>query len=332
MPRPVLCLAPLQGLTDAVYRNTFSRFFTGLDVAVTPFISTIRNPRIKDAHIRDVLPENNTGLPLVPQIMSKSPADFINLARRLFDLGYQTVNWNLGCPFPMVAKKGRGSGMLPYPDRIDEFLETVIPALPGSLSIKTRLGRYTADEMDDLMPVFNRYPLSELIIHPRTGVQRYEGAPDLDAFAAALSICRHPVVYNGDIRTPAAFQRLSERFPAVHRWMIGRGVLANPLLPARIRAIHAGTADDGIHGDAISEFRRFHDALFAAYGERLHGPAHLIERMKGFWYYFGWSFADSRKFIKSVHKTRQPAVYTDLVQRFFDETAQWAGEEMDCVI
>ena len=194
-----LYLAPLRGFTDYIYRNTFIRHFDGFDGALAPFIPTVTADRVKPSHFRDILPENNSTLPIVPQIISNRSADFINLAVRLFDLGYSSVNWNLGCPFPMVAKKKRGSGLLPYPERIDDFLDKTVSSIPNRLSIKTRLGRRKIADIIELMPIFNRYPLAEIIIHPRTGIQMYDGKTDLDTFERCLAQSDHRVIYNGDI-------------------------------------------------------------------------------------------------------------------------------------
>ncbi len=313
-----LYLAPIRGFTDAVYRNTFSEHFSGIDIAVAPFVTTHQGKRIRPALIRGLLPENNTGMPLIPQILSKDPEGFIRLATRLYDLGYDTVNWNLGCPFPMVANKQRGSGLLPYPDKIDSFLETVLPAIPNVLSVKTRLGRRHGDEIFRVMPVFNRYPLKEIIIHPRVGIQMYEGKPDLETFEACLGLSAHPVVYNGDISSLDSFQGLSLRFPEVSRWMLGRGVLINPLLPEIIRN------GQDIFPHKIEIIRQFHDALFQEYGKILCGPSHLLERMKGFWKYFSLAFEESRKIQKKVHKTKKTDRYTQIVSHFFENEARWA--------
>ena len=194
-----ICLAPLKGITDALFRNTFAEFFDGVDWAVTPFLSTTSGPRVKTSHLKDVLPENNRRLPVVPQVMSKRAENFLPLAMALRDLGYDTVNWNLGCPYPMVAKKGRGSGLLSNPEAIERFLDRVLASMPHKLSIKMRLGRHREDEIFQLLPILNRYPLKEVIIHPRTGVQMYNGVPNLDVFEKCLTLCRHPVIYNGDI-------------------------------------------------------------------------------------------------------------------------------------
>jgi tRNA-dihydrouridine synthase B len=313
----ILYLAPLRGLTDYIYRNAFSRHFDGFDAAVAPFIPTMTSARFKKIHLQDVLPENNHAMPVIPQIIGNNPADFIHLAKCLFDLGYETVNWNLGCPFPMVAKKQRGSGLLPYPQKIEAFLETTIPAIPNRLSIKARLGRKKTDEILTLLQIFNQYPLDEVIVHPRTGQQMYDGEPDLDMFEKCLKVSAHTMVYNGDINDPATFKIFSERFKTVDRWMIGRGALANPFLPAIIKSGKDGPANK------VDVFRTFYDDLFEQYRQTFHGPGHLLDRMKGFWTYFSWSFKDSRKIKKKIHRTHSLDRYLKIVDRFFKEDAQW---------
>ncbi len=279
--------------------------------------------RIKRKYVKDVLPENNTRMPVIPQILSKNPADFIVLANYLYDLGYDTVNWNLGCPYPMVANKKRGSGLLPYTDRIQAFLDRVIHEIHGSLSIKVRLGWKDNTDIFRLLPVIDQYPLSEIIIHPRTGLQRYEGSVDLDTFEGCLAEIRQPVVYNGDIRTVDDFRRLSRRFDRVHAWMIGRWCLADPFLPGCIK-----TGIDDIP-DKIYRMQRFHEALFEAYSRVLDGPSHVLNKMKGFWRYFSLPFEDCKKSMKKITKTRRPDQYLERVNLFFESEAQLRPSEMD---
>ena len=308
-------MAPMKGFTDHLFRSVFAEHFGGFDLAVAPFITTKQGHRIKRKYVKDLLPENNTRLPVIPQILSKTAGDFIVLANYLYDLGYNTVNWNLGCPYPMVANKQRGSGMLPYTDRIQTFLDRVIPELQGSLSIKMRLGWKDATDIFRLLPVIDAYPLSEIIIHPRTGLQRYEGSVDLDAFEACLAMTHHPVVYNGDIRTVDNFRRLSQRFDGVYAWMIGRGCLADPFLPGCITR----SSDD--IPDKIYRMQQFHEALFEAYNRVLDGPSHVMNKMKGLWRYFSLPFEDCKKTMKKITKTRQPDQYLKRVNLFFDTEA-----------
>jgi tRNA-dihydrouridine synthase len=316
-----ICLAPLRGVTDALFRNTYAEFFSGIDWAITPFLSTTQGPRIKPSHLKEVLPENNLKMPVVPQVMSKRAENFIPLAMALMDLGYHTINWNLGCPYPMVAKKGRGSGLLPHPEVIERFLDKVLAVMPGQISVKMRLGRYRDDEIFKLLPIFNRYPLKEVIIHPRTGVQMYEGTVQLDVFEQCLPLCRHCVMYNGDIVDPYGFERLQQRFPEIKSWMIGRGAVSNPFLCSNLKGHNINNDDQN------KIFKKFHDALYARYKERLYGPSHLLNRMKGLWGYFVKSFKGGAAFRKKINKTRHVQHYEYLIENFFDAGPKW---KKDC--
>jgi tRNA-dihydrouridine synthase len=311
-------------LTGAVFRTTYAEFFQGIDGAVAPFLTTIQGTRIKAGQIKELLPENNRHMPVIPQILSKTAEKFVVLAKALFDLGYETVNWNLGCPFARVAQKKRGSGLLPHPDLIQDFLDKTVAAIPNRLSIKTRLGRKRGDELLALLPMFNGYPIQEMIIHPRTGEQMYTGQPDLETFAQCLALCRCPVVYNGDINTSEDFQRLRGRFPSVRAWMIGRGVVGDPFLPATIKGLPDAKAD------RIERFRRFHDTLYARYAQVRHGPAHLVDSMKGYWTYFAAFFPESRQILKRVRKAHGIDQYRQVVDSFFDHAAKQSAGPADC--
>lgn len=308
----ILYLAPIRGITDAAYRDVFARYFTGFDLAMAPFLTTYQGNRIKPARLAELLPENNRRLPLTPQILARNPDNFIAVSRILCDMGYETINWNLGCPYPMVANKLRGSGLLPFPEKIEAFLEKAC-SLPCSISIKTRLGRKDSSEIFKLLPVFNKFPLAEVVIHPRTGVQMYKGTVDLDTFERCLPLCNHPVVYNGDITNKASFITLQQRFPSVSRWMIGRGALANPFLPSEVKGI--------AHTDEMRTVAAFHDELFLRYDEMLSGSSHLLGRMKGLWFYLAGSFENDKKILKKIQKTKTIERYSLVCKEIFAEAA-----------
>jgi len=316
-PIPRLVLAPLKGLTEVVFRNIFAAHFDGFDAAMAPFVTTVAADRLTEKHVQDLLPHQNTRMPIEPQILSNSADDFIFLARRLFEMGYPDVNWNLGCPFRPVTKKLRGAGLLPFPEQVDGFLDKTLRALPGRLSIKMRLGRNRPDEIFKLLPILNRYPLKEITIHPRTSRQMYGGVPDLDTFQVCLATSRHPIVYNGDITDLQSFRALAERFPSVGSWMIGRGALSNPFLPAMIRA-----GRNGIPAK-VEKFKAFYADLFAGYQNALCGPGHLLDRMKGFWKYFAGAFKNGQELEKRIHHCFMLPRYLETVDRFFQEEAEW---------
>jgi tRNA-dihydrouridine synthase len=217
----------------------------------------------------------------------------------------------------MVANKRRGSGLLRYPDIIEAFLEKTVPSIPNRLSIKARLGCRQTDEILKLILIFNQYPLEEIIIHPRTGKQMYDGQPNLDMFEKCLELSRHRIVYNGDINDLATFNVYSERFRTVSLWMIGRGALANPFLPSIIKA----GKDD--FDNKVETFRHFYEDLFEAYRQVFSGPGHLLARLKGFWTYFSKPFHNSRKIEKKIHRTQKLNRYLEIVNRFFEEEAEW---------
>ncbi|MCM2284506.1 MAG: tRNA-dihydrouridine synthase family protein [Desulfobacula sp.] len=310
-----IILAPLQGFTDITFRNTFARHFGGVDEAMAPFIPTMGKKKLKLSRLKDVSPENNQ-IFTIPQILGNNAEDFIFLAHHLHDMGNQTINWNLGCPHAKVANKNRGSGLLMYPEKIDAFLDHVFPRILTGLSVKIRLGRLSKNEIYSLLPVFDKYPLDEIILHPRTGIQMYEGDPDHDAFAEARLLSRHPFVYNGDIRDLTSFQILWKRFPDIRAFMIGRGLLANPFLAEDIRGLPSNE-------NKIKRLRAFHEDLFLGYQRIYSGPAHLLGRMKGFWSHLGPSFRGKGKSLKHILKSESITRYKESAADFFTEGSEF---------
>jgi len=310
----MIYLAPLQGMTDRIYRNLFPVYFKGVDLAIAPFISSAKKMKPDNNLLREFYTDKNTGIPTIPQIMSSAPDDFAKLANRLYDIGYSTVNWNLGCPFPMVVKKIRGAGLLCYPGRVESFLEETMAAIKPKLSIKLRIGLKYPDEVLQLIPVFNKYPLEELIIHPRTGMQMYEGEVDLDIFEQCLGLSKHRIVYNGDIDSVEKLVMLSKRFGSVERWMIGRGLLGNPFLAEKIKF-----NTEKLYHEKIKIMRAFHDHLFAEYSKILYGPSHITNKMKEFWTYTGSFFENGEKIRKRIKKAHHRDNYIDIVNKVFDE-------------
>ena len=232
-----MILAPMQGLTEVLFRRVYEECFPGVfDYAISPFIS-LTHGNLAEAwkKIDDVLPEINKGsMPVIPQILGKEPQEFIELGNRLYDLGYNEINWNMGCPMRKVTGKHRGSGILPHPDEVRTILDAIIPNLKPQLSIKMRLGLRSKDEIFALIPIINDYPIASVTIHPRLGRQQYTGVPDIETFAEVMPLVKHPVIYNGDICTAADAHHIKDRFPQVADLMIGRGVLYNPALPLEI--------------------------------------------------------------------------------------------------
>jgi tRNA-dihydrouridine synthase len=310
-PKVRLILAPLRGVTSCNFRNVYSRYFNGFDAALTPFITTTSGNAASRNHFLDILPENNNSWEILPQLIGNNPDDFIRTSQQVHDLGYDQVDLNLGCPMPTVTKKMRGSALLSNPERLLSFLDRVIPALPCRLSLKVRLGYQSNDDLIKLVPFLNKYPLSCVTIHARIASQLYSGTVDLNAFGSCLEQLSLPVVYNGDITSVEIFESLKVRFPKVSGWMIGRGAIADPLLPAKIKNLPLPSCE----ADVI---KSFHNELFMLYEEILCGQAPLLGAMKEIWAYLAAKFDTSGKSLKKIQRARNTGEYRDAVEEIFN--------------
>jgi tRNA-dihydrouridine synthase B len=309
--------SPLQGITDFRFRNAFQRFFGGIDQYIAPYIRLNGKLEIKPGNERDILPSNNISLDLIPQIITKDADEFLSVAKYVQNLGYTELNWNLGCPYPMVAKRGMGSGLLSMPEKIDEILNRVSAETDIQVSVKMRLGYESPQEIFHVLPVLERYRLANITIHPRIGKQLYRGEVDLKAFEECLRQTTHKIFYNGDITSVRSFREMKERFPAINNWMIGRGLIADPFLPAMIKA------DNPLYPEKRYEvFKTFHDALFSSYEEALSGPTHLLMKMYSFWEFFILSFPKTPKGLKKIKKSRNLGVYREVVKQIIDNEAE----------
>ena len=312
MEPPSLCLAPLRGVTGLVFRRCFMHHFGGFDFAVSPFLTTVAGTRIKTTHLADIAPGRNLDLPLVPQIIGKSAPELRTLLLAIRDLGYTRADLNAGCPWPMIVRKGRGAGLLRDADALRRLLDTGCELLPGEFSVKVRLGIDSPDLLQARLGLLNEYPLREVTIHARTAHQRYAGHVDLPAFARALPACRHPVRYNGDIRTPTDLARLQAAFPSVAGWMIGRGAVIDPFLPARLRS--------DPRPPAAARLRAFLEDFAAQSAAELCGPAPLLGRLKELWSYLHLRFAEGGMLWRQIRTCRR----TDDYRRVLD--TWWARD------
>ncbi len=273
-------MAPLEGLTTYIYRNAFHRHFLPMDKYFTPFIVPASKRPLRTRELRDTAPENNAGLPVVPQILTNNAPMFLEACKALAALGYEEVNLNTGCPSGTVTSHHKGAGFLQVPDQLDAFLEEVFRDIPVRLSIKTRLGWTDPSEFETLLPIFNRYPLTELILHPRVREEYYRGTPHRDAFAAALENSVHPLVFNGNLFTTADIRSLASECPGTSGVMLGRGLLANPLLPGQYRSEETAETDmtsragKEVPSDRTPKeiLRAFHDDIYNGYLQTLSGP------------------------------------------------------------
>jgi tRNA-dihydrouridine synthase len=305
----IFYLAPIRGITDHIFRNSFEKFFARFDFQVTPFIPTVKGSFVNPSILRDINPCHNDIKRVIPQIIGNNPQEIRVLANKICELGYSTVNLNFGCPHTPVTKKKRGAGILPYPDMIRCILDQ-LPFHKCSFSVKIRLGLQNENDIEEIIPLLNDFPLSEVIVHPRTGIQMYKGTVNLDAFQRCLNLSRHVLVFNGDIFSSEEFNYKQARFPQVNRWMLGRGVLYNPFLLGILR----GQSQDL----DINRLRDFHDEIMRQYSQILSGPSHLLGKMKGLWAYMAASLADSKPVLKKIQKTSSLKNYNELINRLFD--------------
>ena len=299
-------IAPFQGITTVVFREVYTRHFSGTDKLFTAFFNGIHNEKSLRSKQREIEKTCHHGIPVVPQILSKDAGEILLFGKQCYDLGFNEINWNLGCPFPRVARKKRGSGLLPYPEEITEILTKIFPALPLKLSVKCRLGYNSNDEILKLIPVFNRFPLSEIIVHARLGRQMYKGSVQTGAFREALHLSAHKMVYNGDIFTPEGFQAFQQQFPEVNRWMLGRGLLADPFLPELIRGISPSA-------QPLLVIRKYVDDLYFAYRKAFNDNLRAISVMKEFWSYLSLSFDRPERVFNKIKKSTAFDGYEDAV-------------------
>lgn len=303
-------LAPMEGVTDYIYRNAHHTFFVNADKYFTPFITTNQNGTYKPRDITGILPENNQGLTVIPQILTNQADQFLRTAHELQEYGYREINLNLGCPSGTVVAKYKGSGFLAKQDELHSFLETIYAGTSMKISIKTRIGKDEPEEFYDLIKIFNQYPLEELIIHPRIQKDYYKNKPNWEVFGEALSLCKHSICYNGDIFTPADYHKFCEAFSNVGKVMLGRGVIINPGL---IAVINGGAMPDK------KVLKAFHDKIYTDYRAILYGDKNVLFRMKELWFYMLQLFADSEKYAKKIRKAECLRNYEQVVNEMFEE-------------
>ena len=301
-----ILFAPMEGLTGCIYRRVHRRFFPGVDRGYAPCISPAHDHSLPPRDWRELQPENNTGVPLVPQLLTNNAEDFRWAASVLRDLGFGEVNLNLGCPSGTVVAKRKGSGFLALPEELDAFLDAVFSsphAAEMQISVKSRIGLKAPEEFHRLVEIFARYPISLLILHPRLRTDLYSGPVRPASYREALENCPFPLAWNGDVFTPKDLARLRLRFPQTDTVMMGRGLAADPALAARCKGI------PGWESCSRELLRDFHDALCEEYRGVLYGDTALCHRMKEFWTYLIRHFRDGQAHFKRICKAKSYAEY-----------------------
>ena len=289
-----LYLAPLEGITTYTYRNTHSEMFGGCDKYFAPFITPTENEKVGIRVIRDIVPDKNLEIDLVPQVLSNKAEAFLGFLPKIKELGYTSVNLNFGCPSGTVVKKGRGAGFLKDVEGIDEFLCRIFEKADIEISVKTRIGFWQAEEMEGLTEVYNKYPISLLIIHPRTRENYYNGVPDMAAFKKAYDASKIPVCYNGNVFSMADFEKIKNDFSGLHSVMLGRGAVANP-------AIFREIGD----GERLktAELAAFTAKLQQRYMSVLGSEVYTLHKLKEIWMYMMWNFPDEKKLFEAIKKS-----------------------------
>ncbi|MGC4019168.1 MAG: tRNA-dihydrouridine synthase family protein [Muricomes sp.] len=303
-------LAPLEGITGYVYRNAYYKYFGELDKYFIPFISPNQFGHLSSREKNNISPEHNEGVHAVPQILTNSSEDFVKTAWKIQKYGYKEVNLNLGCPSKTVVSKGRGSGFLAFPDELDRFLEEIFDQTKMKISIKTRIGKESPEEFERLLEIYNKYPLEELIIHPRLQTDYYKNTPNWHVFREALEKCKCSVCYNGDIFAVKDYETFTAAFPEVDCVMLGRGILSNPGLVPAIRK--------GISLDKPA-LEAFHNQIYQEYQGVLYGEKNVLFKMKELWFYLAGVFTNYEKYGKKIRKAQRLRDYEEIVKALFHE-------------
>ena len=312
----------MEGITGRVYRQVHHRFFPGIDKYYTPFLSVTRDLKLNGRDKKELDPAENPDIFLVPQFLGNDPEAFRKGIQYAGKLGYSEININLGCPSKTVTAKKKGSGLLDEPELLTRLLDGVFeetelnssgsspnPDRKMQISIKTRLGVSDPEEVFSLLEIYNRYPISELTIHPRVRDEGYQGRVHLDYFEECLRRSENPVCYNGDIRTVRDYEQIAEKFPEIHAVMIGRGLVGNPALVREIRG-----------GDSLTmeELKLFHDSILESFMEAFQGDEYVsIRHMLELWSFMKENFPDSDRLIHKLYKTKRLSEYRAAADRVF---------------
>lgn len=288
-----LYFAPLEGITTYIFRNTHRELFGGCDEYYAPFIVPTDNEKISLKTLRDISPERNDEPPKV-QVMCTTPTAFCEFAKKIKTIGYNEVNLNLGCPSGTVVKKSRGSGALKDTDALDRFFDGIFSGMDIKITVKTRTGFYSHDEFKNLLDVYNKYPITELTVHPRVREEYYKGEPNMDSFDLAYNKCKAKLCYNGNIYSVSDYVKLTDKYDKLNSVMIGRGAVRNPAI---FREIKGGKRLE------TEELIKFSKLLEERYYELLDSDRYTLHRLKEIWIYAMDNYKDEKKILKAVKKS-----------------------------
>ncbi len=311
-------LAPMEGITGYVYRNAVAEYYgSGIDKYFSPFITYHTKRILNDHELRDIIPEHNKGIKLIPQILTNRAEEFLSISEYLnMKFGYTEFDLNLGCPSGTVVSKGRGAGFLAKTDELRAFLDEIYSRTDFSVSVKTRIGMTDVSEFQEIMKIYSDYPLSELIIHPRVRKEMYNGMPHTEVFREALAKAGFPLCYNGNIYTAGDYGSITakmadnEHFAAV---MCGRGMISHPYLLSQL----SGMSDNGCVND-VHRLQAFHDCVVEGYTDEFKGDMYFVLRkMKEIWTYMIAEFPDCTRQFKELCKSQNMNAYRAAVEVIF---------------
>ena len=300
-------MAPLESVTTWIYRQAHAKIYGRLDKYFIPFLEPHEKRDFKTRELQEILPEHNENIYVVPQILTNRSEGFIKLAKALKDWGYEEINLNLGCPSKTVMTKGKGSGFLAKPEELERFLTEIFDALSGEvkISVKTRIGKEDPEEFPALLELFNKYPMEELIIHPRVQKDGYGNVPRLELYELAEKQSVNPLCYNGDLYTREQIRNFAERFPGTERLMFGRGFLRDPGL------LYNEGKDSK---DIFEKFWAFHDLVYEGYQERNMGDRNVLFKMKELWSYQVYQFSEPERLFKTFKKVQDCNEYEQMIR------------------
>lgn len=307
----IISSSPLQGITDDVFRSVHHEVFGGIEEYFGPYIRLENHKEPKKSQFKDAQSPLNEGLNYTPQILSSDPQLILNEAKRLKELGHKTVNWNLGCPYPMVSKRNMGAGLLNQPSLVKEILEGIIPEMPIEFSIKCRLGMESNEEIWPLIDLFNSFDLKEIIIHARTAKQMYKGYAKPQLVLPLIEQSKHPIVYNGDLNSKEDLLKVQELFEGkIDKFMLGRGLIMKPHLALLAKGKEIKNLNE--------DLSKFHEKIIEQYLNKYQGHQ-LVPKMKGVWEYLAHSFVDSHKVYKLIKKSKSWNSYTKATDLIFHQ-------------
>ena len=317
-----LQMAPMEGITTYIYRNAHAAHFGQMDKYYTPFLSLHKEKEFSHKEKQEILPENNSGLRVIPQVLTNSSEDVLKAVPKLKVLGYDEINMNIGCPSGTVTSKGKGAGMLQNPEELQRFLEEIFAKSQLDISIKTRIGMESVNEWEGLLEIYNQYPIKELIVHARVRSDFYKEKTRKEAYVYAMENSKNPLCYNGDIFTVQNYCELKNIAADVENVMLGRGLIANPFLAEDLyKSEQEGYKETefALTKDRCVKLQGFHDEIYEEYRKILSGDQPVLFKMKELWAYMFGMFPDDKKLNKALYKAKKCAEYEAVVKELFSK-------------